>query len=73
MGRTLLDKATFLEYIEGMKEVYRAEKYHLLDFNCECIQLCPGSPQEWSLVTGTDDNFGGAMQAIPSRTTCSDS
>jgi hypothetical protein len=35
MGTTYLDKATFLEYIEGMKAVYRAEKYHLLDFNCE--------------------------------------
>jgi hypothetical protein len=35
MGTTYLDKATFLEYIEGMKAVYRAEKYHLLDFNCK--------------------------------------
>ncbi|KAM0753921.1 DUF862-domain-containing protein [Meredithblackwellia eburnea MCA 4105] len=34
MGTTRLDRATFMEYIEGMKEVYSAEKYHLLDFNC---------------------------------------
>lgn len=34
MGKTLLDKETVLEYIEGMKEVYRAEKYNLLEFNC---------------------------------------
>lgn len=34
MGDTQLDRATFLEYIEGLKEVYSAERYHLLDWNC---------------------------------------
>lgn len=34
MGSTFLDRETFLEYIEGLKEVYAADKYHLLDFNC---------------------------------------
>ena len=34
MGTTALDRATFLEYVEQMKEVYSADKYHLLDFNC---------------------------------------
>ena len=34
MGSTQLDKETFLSYIEGMREVYTADRYHLLDFNC---------------------------------------
>lgn len=34
MGSTNLDRETFIEYIEGIKEVYRADAYHLLDFNC---------------------------------------
>ncbi|GAA6019970.1 hypothetical protein JCM11491_006725 [Sporobolomyces phaffii] len=34
MGETHLDRDTFLEYIEGMRETYQAERYHLLEFNC---------------------------------------
>ncbi|GAA5882665.1 hypothetical protein JCM16303_006535 [Sporobolomyces ruberrimus] len=34
MGETHLDRDTFFEYVEGMRETYRAEKYHLLEFNC---------------------------------------
>ncbi|KAL8293100.1 hypothetical protein RQP46_000794 [Phenoliferia psychrophenolica] len=34
MGTTEVDRQTFLEYIESMKDIYRAEAYHLLDFNC---------------------------------------
>jgi len=34
MGSTQLDKETFLSYIEGVREVYSADRYHLLDFNC---------------------------------------
>ncbi|KAH8916409.1 DUF862-domain-containing protein [Atractiella rhizophila] len=34
MGETYLDKETFLEYVEALRDVYTAEKYHLLDFNC---------------------------------------
>ncbi|GAA5933845.1 hypothetical protein JCM1841_001316 [Sporobolomyces salmonicolor] len=34
MGTTQLSKETFLEYINGIREVYQADKYHLLTFNC---------------------------------------
>ncbi|GAA5956515.1 hypothetical protein JCM3765_003469 [Sporobolomyces pararoseus] len=34
MGETQLEKDTFFEYIEGMRETYKAERYHLLEFNC---------------------------------------
>ncbi|GAA5941745.1 uncharacterized protein JCM15063_002659 [Sporobolomyces koalae] len=34
MGDTQLDRDTFFEYIEGMRETYKAERYHLLEFNC---------------------------------------
>ncbi|GAA5836340.1 hypothetical protein JCM3766R1_003494 [Sporobolomyces carnicolor] len=34
MGSTQLDRDTFFEYIEGMRETYKAERYHLLEFNC---------------------------------------
>lgn len=37
MGKTLLDKETVLEYIENMREIYRAEKYNLLEFNCKFL------------------------------------
>ncbi|BGO98831.1 hypothetical protein NBRC10513v2_003227 [Rhodotorula toruloides] len=33
-GVTHLDKETFLEYIEGLRETYTADAYHLLEFNC---------------------------------------
>jgi len=39
LGETQLDKDTFFEYIEGMRETYRAERYHLLEFNCESALL----------------------------------
>jgi len=34
LGETHIDKATFDEYLQSLREVYTAEKYHLLDFNC---------------------------------------
>ncbi|GAA5829936.1 hypothetical protein JCM11251_007938 [Rhodosporidiobolus azoricus] len=34
VGITQLDKETFLEYLEGLKETYTADSYHLLTFNC---------------------------------------
>ncbi|GAA6059805.1 hypothetical protein JCM10212_003700 [Sporobolomyces blumeae] len=34
LGSTQLPKETVLEYLEGMRETYRAERYHLLEFNC---------------------------------------
>ncbi|BGO90999.1 hypothetical protein NBRC10512_005906 [Rhodotorula toruloides] len=33
-GVTHLDKETFLEYIEGLRETYTADAYHILEFNC---------------------------------------
>ncbi|KWU43282.1 DUF862-domain-containing protein [Rhodotorula sp. JG-1b] len=33
-GVTHLDKETFLEYIDNLRETYRADAYHLLSFNC---------------------------------------
>lgn len=34
VGRTRLDKDTFLAYVEGIREIWTADKYHLLEFNC---------------------------------------
>lgn len=34
LGTTSIDKDTFMEYIEGIREMYTSERYHLLDFNC---------------------------------------
>ncbi|KAF8319661.1 DUF862-domain-containing protein [Clavulina sp. PMI_390] len=34
LGETEIDDGTFWEYIEEMKSHYTAEKYHLLEFNC---------------------------------------
>ncbi|KAG6839694.1 hypothetical protein C0991_012511 [Blastosporella zonata] len=34
MGETALDEAIFEEYVTEMKDHYTADKYHLLDFNC---------------------------------------
>ncbi|KAI8341976.1 PPPDE putative peptidase domain-containing protein [Chlamydoabsidia padenii] len=34
MGLTYLPREVFLEYIDSQRSVYTAEKYHLLDFNC---------------------------------------
>ncbi|KAL4258141.1 DeSI family protein [Pleurotus pulmonarius] len=34
MGETSLDEATWNEYLDDMRDHYTADKYHLLDFNC---------------------------------------
>jgi hypothetical protein len=34
MGTTSIDTETFNEYLDGLREVYTADKYHLLEFNC---------------------------------------
>jgi hypothetical protein len=39
MGETGLDEATFNEYIESLAEAYTAEKYHLLEFNCNTVSV----------------------------------
>ncbi|KAF9492035.1 thioredoxin family protein [Pleurotus eryngii] len=48
MGETSLDEATWNEYLDDMREHYTADKYHLLDFNCnsftnDCIGFLTGS------------------------------
>ncbi|KII86619.1 hypothetical protein PLICRDRAFT_113667 [Plicaturopsis crispa FD-325 SS-3] len=47
MGETALDEETFDEYLNEMREHYTADKYHLLDFNCnsftnDCIGFLTG-------------------------------
>ncbi|KAI0051384.1 DUF862-domain-containing protein [Auriscalpium vulgare] len=47
MGETEIDEGTFDEYILEMREHYTADKYHLLDFNCnsftnDCIGFLTG-------------------------------
>ncbi|VDC02435.1 unnamed protein product [Peniophora sp. CBMAI 1063] len=34
MGTTAIDEQTWNEYLDEMREHYTADKYHLLDFNC---------------------------------------
>ncbi|KAJ3777931.1 PPPDE putative peptidase domain-containing protein [Lentinula raphanica] len=34
LGTTSIDEETFNEYLDEMREHYTADKYHLLDFNC---------------------------------------
>jgi len=34
MGHTTADLETTRAYVEGLRQVYTAEKYHLLDYNC---------------------------------------
>ncbi|CAG8436346.1 1471_t:CDS:2 [Funneliformis caledonium] len=42
MGKTEVPKEIFLEHIEGLREIYTADKYHLLDNNCNTFSngLC---------------------------------
>ncbi|EIM85886.1 DUF862-domain-containing protein [Stereum hirsutum FP-91666 SS1] len=47
MGETALDEETFQEYLNEMRQHYTADKYHLLDFNCnsftnDCIGFLTG-------------------------------
>ncbi|RDB15260.1 hypothetical protein Hypma_004803 [Hypsizygus marmoreus] len=47
MGETAIDEETFDEYVTEMKEHYTADKYHLLEFNCnsftnDCIGFLTG-------------------------------
>lgn len=47
MGETAIDEDTFEQYISEMRHEFTAEKYHLLDFNCntfsnECIAFLTG-------------------------------
>jgi thiol-disulfide isomerase/thioredoxin len=53
MGETALDEQIFEEYLVEMRDHYTADKYHLLDFNCnsftnDCIGfLTGGSIPSW--------------------------
>ncbi|KAL0961392.1 hypothetical protein HGRIS_006342 [Hohenbuehelia grisea] len=47
MGETSLDEGTFNEYLDEMRDHYTADKYHLLEFNCnsftnDCIGFLTG-------------------------------
>ncbi|KAH7884948.1 PPPDE putative peptidase domain-containing protein, partial [Phlebopus sp. FC_14] len=47
IGQTEVDKETLTEYIAQMREEYTADKYHLLDWNCNtfsnaCIEFLTG-------------------------------
>lgn len=47
VGETSLDEQTFQEYLNEIKEHYTADKYHLLDFNCnsftnDCLGFLTG-------------------------------
>ncbi|KAA1479311.1 DUF862-domain-containing protein [Dentipellis sp. KUC8613] len=53
MGETAIDEPTFEEYLSEMRQHYTADKYHLLDFNCnsftnDCVGfLTGGSIPSW--------------------------
>jgi hypothetical protein len=34
MGETQIDESTFDEYLHSLAELYTAESYHLIEFNC---------------------------------------
>ncbi|KAI0260205.1 PPPDE putative peptidase domain-containing protein [Gloeopeniophorella convolvens] len=47
MGQTAIDEQTFEDYVSDIREHYTADKYHLLDFNCnsftnDCIGFLTG-------------------------------
>ncbi|KAG2343218.1 DUF862-domain-containing protein [Suillus weaverae] len=47
IGETSIDEQTFVEYLSQIKEHYTADKYHLLDFNCnsftnDCLGFLTG-------------------------------
>ncbi|KAI9509187.1 DUF862-domain-containing protein [Russula earlei] len=71
IGETALDEQIFEEYIAEMREHYTADKYHLLDFNCnsftdDCIGfLTGGSIPSWIKDLPSDflsTPFGAALR-----------
>ncbi|KDQ06791.1 hypothetical protein BOTBODRAFT_39329 [Botryobasidium botryosum FD-172 SS1] len=71
MGETAIDQETFTEYLTELREFYTAEKYHLLDFNCnsftnDCIGfLTGGSIPPWIKDLPVDflsTPFGAALR-----------
>lgn len=67
MGETQLDEETFNEYIESMAEEYTAEKYHLMEFNCNHFTadvvgfLTGGTIPEW--ISGESERDNGMSNA----------
>ncbi|CDO71680.1 hypothetical protein BN946_scf184915.g24 [Trametes cinnabarina] len=71
MGETAIDEETFNEYLAEMRNHYTADKYHLLDFNCnsftnDCIGfLTGGSIPSWIKDLPSDflsTPFGAALR-----------
>ncbi|THH11667.1 hypothetical protein EW145_g508 [Phellinidium pouzarii] len=71
MGETAIDEDTFNDYLQEMSAVYTADKYHLLDFNCnsftnDCIGfLTGGSIPSWIKDLPSDflsTPFGAALR-----------
>ncbi|TDL23184.1 DUF862-domain-containing protein [Rickenella mellea] len=71
MGETALDEQTFTEYLHEIRQHYTADKYHLLDFNCnsftnDCVGfLTGGSIPAWIKDLPTDflsTPFGAALR-----------
>ncbi|KAI1793297.1 PPPDE putative peptidase domain-containing protein [Ganoderma leucocontextum] len=71
MGETALDEDTFSEYLSEISSHYTADKYHLLDFNCnsftnDCVGfLTGGSIPAWIKDLPSDflsTPFGAALR-----------
>ncbi|PCH40280.1 DUF862-domain-containing protein [Wolfiporia cocos MD-104 SS10] len=71
MGETALDQDTFNEYLTEMRQHYTADKYHLLEFNCnsftnDCVGfLTGGSIPSWISDLPSDflsTPFGAALR-----------
>ncbi|KAF9778668.1 PPPDE putative peptidase domain-containing protein [Thelephora terrestris] len=76
MGETALDEDTFDEYLVEMMNHYTAEKYHLLDFNCnsftsDCVGfLTGGTVPSWIKDLPSDflsTDFGRALRPTIDR------
>lgn len=71
LGETALDEQTFEEYLSEMREHYTADKYHLLEFNCNSFTndcagfLTGGSIPAWIKDLPSDflsTPFGAALR-----------
>ncbi|KAG8214729.1 putative thioredoxin family protein [Butyriboletus roseoflavus] len=61
MGETAIDEETFDDYLFAMREHYTADKYHLLDFNCnsftnDCMGFLTGGSLP-SYITSMPSDF----------------
>ncbi|KAJ7043961.1 PPPDE putative peptidase domain-containing protein [Mycena alexandri] len=71
LGETAIDQETWQEYLDEMRDHYTADKYHLLDFNCNSFTNdCAGFLTGGSIPTFVKDlptdflstPFGAAMR-----------